>query len=78
VGWVWKIYRVSLGHPLARFGPKPLPPLPLVVRFRFKTRSTYLSYFGKNKTRAHKSWVAVAAVAVGRYDMIIILLAANP
>jgi len=22
VGWVGKIYRVSLGHPLARFGPK--------------------------------------------------------
>jgi hypothetical protein len=71
--WVGKIYRVGPGHPPARFGPKPLRP---PVGFRFKNRSTYLSYFGKNNTRAHKS-SAAAAVAAGRYD-IIILLAANP
>jgi len=75
VGWVGKIYRVSLGHPLTRFGPKPLPPPPPVVGFRFENRSTYLSYFGKNKTSSHKS--SAVAVAVGRYD-IIILLASNP
>jgi len=75
VGWVGKIYRVGPGHPLERFGPKPLPPPP-PVGFRFKNRSTYLSYFGKNKTRAHKSSV-VAVAAFGHYD-IIILLAANP
>jgi len=78
VGWERFIALASVTLSRARFGPKPLPP---PVGFRFKNRSTYLSYFGKNKTGAHKSSAARwwGGCGGGRYDnIIIILLAANP